>query len=63
MKTTIKPILVTLLLLSSTLIFSQNPGDPPVDPGVSPINDYIVPMMALGMALGYRLLKKKTQEV
>jgi hypothetical protein len=59
MKTTIKPILVTLLLLSNSLIFAQDPGDPPVDPGVSPINDYIVPMMLLGMALGFFMIKKR----
>jgi hypothetical protein len=63
MKTTVKPIVVTFLLLTSTLIFAQNPGDPPVDPGVSPINDYLIPMLLIGVALGYRLLKKKTQEV
>jgi hypothetical protein len=63
MKTTVKPIVVTFLLLTSTLIFAQDPGDPPVDPGVSPINDYLIPMLLIGVALGYRLLKKKTQEV
>jgi hypothetical protein len=59
MKTTVKPIVVTLLLLTSTLFFAQNPGDPPVDPGVSPINDYIIPMMALGIVLSFFLLKKR----
>jgi hypothetical protein len=63
MKTTVKPIVVTFLLLTSTLIFAQNPGDPPVDPGVSPINDYLIPMLLIGVAFGYHLLKKKTQEV
>jgi hypothetical protein len=63
MKTTLKPLIVSILILSSTMIFAQNPGDPPVDPGISPINDYIIPMMVLGMALGLFMLKKKTQEV
>ncbi len=63
MKTTVKTLIVTLLLLTSTLIFAQNPGDPPVDPGVSPINDYLIPMLLIGVAFGYHLLKKKTQEV
>ena len=63
MKTTVKTLIVTLLLLTSTLIFAQNPGDPPVDPGVSPINDYLMPMLILGVVLGYRLLNKKIQEV
>ncbi len=44
---------------SSTL---ANPGDPTGDPG-APINDYLLPMLVLGVALGYRLLRKKTQEV
>ena len=59
MKTTVKPLVVTFLLLTSTLIFAQNPGDPPVDPGVSPINDYIIPMMVLGIVLSFFLLKKR----
>jgi hypothetical protein len=59
MKTTVKPIVVTFLLLTSTLIFAQNPGDPPVDPGVSPINDYLIPMMALGIVLSFFILKKR----
>jgi len=59
MKTTIKPLLVTLLLLTSTLIFAEDPLDPGADPGVSPINDCIIPMMVLGMALGFFMLKKR----
>jgi hypothetical protein len=59
MKAMIKSLLISFLLLSSTQIFAQNPGDPPVDPGISPINDYIIPMMVLGMALGFFMLKKK----
>ena len=59
MKTTVKPLVVTFLLFTSTLIFAQNPGDPPVDPGVSPINDYIIPMMVLGIVLSFFLLKKR----
>jgi hypothetical protein len=39
-----------------------NPGDPTGDPG-APINDYLVPMLLLGVVLGYRLLKKKTEIV
>jgi hypothetical protein len=59
MKAITKSLLISFLLLSSTQIFAQNPGDPPVDPGISPINDYIIPMMVLGMALGFFMLKKK----
>ena len=60
MKTTIKSILITFLLLTSTLIFAQNPGDPGQDPGVTPINDYIIPMIVLGIVIGFHLLRKRT---
>jgi hypothetical protein len=38
-----------------------NPGDPGGDPGASPINDYLLPMLLLGVILGYRLLKNKNR--
>jgi len=62
MKTSIKSIVLTFLLFSSSIIFAQdpnNPLDPGADPGVSPINDYIVPMIVLGIVLSFFLLKKK----
>jgi len=61
MKTTIKSILITFLLFSNSLIFADdaNPLDPGSDPGVTPINDYIVPMIVLGIVLSFFLLKKK----
>lgn len=62
MKTSIKSILLTFLLFSCSVIFAQdpnNPLDPGADPGVSPINDYIVPMIVLGIVLSFFLLKKK----
>jgi len=60
MKTTIKSIVITFLLFSNSLLFAQdNPLDPGQDPGVSPINDYILPMLVLGIALSFLLIKKK----
>ncbi|MDH4403452.1 MAG: hypothetical protein QE264_04315 [Flavobacterium sp.] len=62
MKTTLKSIVLTLLLFSNSLIFAEdpnNPLDPGVDPGVTPINDYIVPMLLFGIALSFFLLKKR----
>ena len=61
MKTTIKSIVLSFLLFSSSLIFAEdlNPLDPGSDPGVSPINDYIVPMIVLGIVLSFIFLKKK----
>lgn len=61
MKTTIKSIVLSFLLFSSSLIFAEdlNPLDPGSDPGVSPINDYIVPMIVLGIVLSFFFLKKK----
>jgi hypothetical protein len=61
MKTTLKSIVLTLLLFSNSLIFAEDPNllDPGVDPGVSPINDYIVPMLLFGIALSFFLIKKR----
>ena len=61
MKTTLKSIVLTFLLFSSSLIFADdpNPLDPGADPGVTPINDYIVPMIVLGIVLSFIFLKKK----
>ena len=39
-----------------------NPNDPGADPG-APIDDYLVPMLLLGIAVGFRLLRKKTEIV
>ena len=60
MKTTIKSLLIALLLFSSSLIFAEdNPFDPGADPGIVPINDYVVPMILLGIVLSFYLIKKK----
>ena len=59
MKTTVKPLIVSVLLLSSSLILAQDPLNPGEDPGVSPINDYLIPMLVLGIVLGFFLIKKK----
>jgi len=59
MKTTLKPILIPFLLFSSSLIFAQDPADPGTDPGIAPINDCILPMILLGILLGFFLIKKK----
>ncbi len=60
MKTTIKTLVILFLLFSTTLIFAQDPFDPGQDPGaVAPINDYIIPMMVLGIALSFFLFKKR----
>ena len=40
-----------------------NPGDPAGDPGATPINDYLLPMLVLGIAIGFLLLRKKTELV
>ena len=57
MKTTLKPILIMFLLFSSTLIFADdNPFDPGHDPGVSPINDYTIPMILVAIIFGYKVV-------
>ena len=40
-----------------------NPGDPAGDPGATPINDCLIPMLVLGIAIGFLLLRKKTEIV
>jgi hypothetical protein len=61
MKNTIKSIAITLFLFISPIIFAQDPTpvDPGVDPGIAPINDFIIPMLVLGITLGFVLFKKK----
>ena len=61
MKTTIKSILLTFLLFSNSLLLAEdNPLDPGADPGnVTPINDYIIPMVVFGIIFSFFLLKKK----
>ena len=60
MKTTLKPILITFLLFSSTLIFADdNPFDPGQDPGIVPINDYTIPMILVALIFGYKVVLKK----
>ena len=59
MKTIIKTLVLYFLLFSNTFIFAQAPFDPGQDPGTLPINDYIIPMLLIGIVIGYRLLKQK----
>ena len=37
-----------------------NPGEPGGDPGATPVNEFLTPMLVIGVAIGYRLLRKKT---
>jgi len=37
--------------------------DPGVDPGGTPVDTYILPMLFLGIALSYSLMKKKTETI
>ena len=65
MKTTLRSMLLAFLLFNNTLIFADdtNPFDPGVDPGVSPINDCIFPMIVFGMLLGFFLSNKRKKIV
>ena len=38
----------------------DDPSNPGSDPG-APIGDYIIPMLLVGVVIGYRLLKQKKQ--
>jgi len=63
MKTVKKSILVALFLYSGVAAFAQ-PGTPgETDPGlISPINDYIIPMLLVVLIFGYRVLIVKNRE-
>ena len=66
-----KVVLVAIASLFTCLTFASNttgeeelatfanPEGPGADPGMAPINDYLIPMLLLAVVLGYRLLKKK----
>ena len=68
-------LLVLLISLFTCLTFASNmtdeedfialvnPGDPGADPGATPINDYLVPMLLLGSIMGYRMLNKKHKSI
>ena len=61
-----KTILSLVFLFSLSSVFAQlpkdpgedpDPGDAPLDP--APIGDYLIPMLVLGVATAFVLLKKK----
>ena len=41
----------------------NDPAAVPGDPGATPINDYLVPMLVFGIVLGCFLLKKKNRKI
>ncbi len=62
----IRALLTFVLFLTLTSAFSQTPSDPdpdldnPGDPlNPAPIGDYMLPMLVLGVATAYVLLRKK----
>ena len=69
-KNIIKTIVFCLAILSSMNGIAQQPGINDVtgeleftDASTSPISDYIIPMLLIGIVIGYRLLKQKNQFV
>ena len=75
MKNSLKTLVIVLIVsIFSMTTFAANtsgeedlatmaePVGAPGDPG-APINDYLIPMLVLGIAIGYRLLRKKTEIV
>ena len=68
-----KVTLAVIVSLFTCLTFASNtsdeqdlatfsePAGPGADPGTTPINDYLIPLLLLGVILGYRLLKKKNR--
>ncbi len=66
MRKTINTLLILFLLLVESNVFAEDIADPfnGEDPGlISPINDYIIPMLLVVLVFGYRVLivKRKVQ--
>ncbi len=65
-------VLIVLLMLLTSYAFASNtsgeedlatfanPEGPGVDPGTTPVNGYLLPMLVIGVGIGYLLLRKKT---
>lgn len=65
MKKHTTPLLILFLLLSKVAAFAEDIADPfnGGDPGIiSPINDYIIPMILVVLVFGYRVLNYKKKE-
>ena len=67
-KNIIKTIVFCVMIVSSINGIAQQPGINDVtgeleftDASTSPISDYIIPMLLIGIVIGYRLLKQKKQ--
>ena len=66
-KNIIKTIVFCLAILSSMNGIAQQPGindvtgELEVTDASTPISDYIIPMLLIGIVIGYRLLKQKNQ--
>jgi hypothetical protein len=60
MRKTINTLFILFLILTGSGVFAQDPSSPGEDPGLeaAPINNFIIPMLLLGIVLGYRLLSK-----
>ena len=68
--TLLKLSIILIFLFSSVSILAQSSGDTDgtptglegVDAPAAPINDYILPMILVGIYFGYRVTKRKTSE-
>ena len=64
MKTKFTQILYSFVfILTMNTLSAQEGFTPDTTDNAAPIDDYLIPMLILGIVLGYRLLRKKTQEV
>ena len=67
-KNIIKTIVFCVMIVSSINGIAQQPGINDAtgnleitDASTSPISDYIIPMLLIGIVIGYRLLNQKKQ--
>ena len=63
MKTKLTPVYYSFvfILTMNSMYAQETEIFPPDTNDTLPINNYLIPMLLLGVAIGYRLLRKKTQ--
>lgn len=61
MKTKFTQILYSFVfILTMNSLCAQEGFEPDTTDTAAPINDYLIPMLVLGIAIGFRLLRKRT---
>ena len=51
------------ILVMNTMYSQENFTPDTTDTTAAPINDYLIPMLIIGIVIGYHFLKRKTETV